>query len=112
MCLCIKSVYFLCIIQEAISAGQFYQPEREIKCGDVKSALNEAEHYLEGEIRIGGQEHFYLETCACICIPKGEKGEMEIIASTQDIGGLQIYASTALSVPANRITARVKRLGL
>ena len=36
------------------------------------------------EIRIGGQEHFYLETQASIVIPKWEDGEFEIIAATQN----------------------------
>ena len=39
--------------------------------------------------RIGGQEHFYLETQACLAVPKGEDGEMEIFASTQNPSNLQ-----------------------
>jgi xanthine dehydrogenase/oxidase len=33
---------------------------------------------------MGGQEHFYLETNACLVVPKPEDGEMEIFASTQN----------------------------
>jgi xanthine dehydrogenase molybdopterin-binding subunit B len=35
-----------------------------------------------GEFRIGGQEHFYLETMACTCSPV-ESGGMHIVSSTQ-----------------------------
>ena len=67
-------------------------------------ALSESEYCcLEGEVRVGGQEH--METCSCICIPKGEKGEMEIIASTQDLKGLQQCCSGVLNIPANRMNA-------
>lgn len=33
---------------------------------------------------IGGQEHFYLETHSTLAVPKGEDGEMELFASTQN----------------------------
>lgn len=99
------------MMQEAISAGQFFQPERELVCGNFNDAFDSSEHKLEGEMRVGGQEHFYMETCSCLCIPKGEKGEIEIISSTQDLAGVQKYSSIALNVPANKIVAKVKRIG-
>lgn len=60
---------------------------------------------------MGGQEHYYMETCSCICIPSGEHNEMEIISSTQNLASLQDFVSQALGIPKNRITAKVKRLG-
>ena len=82
-----------------------------MKLGDVESALASAEHVLEGQVHLGGQDHFYLETQACLCIPKGEDGEMEIIASTQGLTGTQMLAAKALGVPGNRVVTRVKRIG-
>lgn len=82
-----------------------------MECGNVDDVFNTAEHILEGEIRVGGQEHYYMETCSCLCVPKGEKGEMEIISSTQNLFGVQKYASKALNIPANKIVSKVKRLG-
>lgn len=43
-----------------------------------------------GELYIGGQEHFYLETHCTIAIPKGEAGEMELIVSTQNTMKTQV----------------------
>ena len=63
-------------------------------------------------MHVGGQDHFYLETQGCLAIPKGENGEMEIIASTQGLHRTQTLAALALNVPANRIVARVKRIGV
>ena len=60
---------------------------------------------------MGGQDHFYLEPQGCLVIPKGEKGEMDIFASTQAVDGTQKMAAKALGVDANRIVARVKRIG-
>ena len=62
-------------------------------------------------VHVGGQDHFYLETQCCLVIPKGEGGEMEIIASTQDLKAIQMCAARALGVPSNRIVAKVKRIG-
>lgn len=77
----------------------------------MEGALASAEHTVEGTSRVGGQDHFYLETQACIAIPKGEDGEMEILASTQGLDATQKQAASALGVPANRVLARVKRIG-
>lgn len=102
---------FPLFLQDAIAAEQYFTIVRTITQGDADSALAEAKHVIEGEMHVGGQDHFYLETQACICIPKGEDGEMEIIASTQGLNGTQMLAARALGVPANRIVARVKRIG-
>lgn len=45
-----------------------------------------------GEIYIGGQEHFYLETHCTIAVPKGEAGEMELFVSTQNTMKTQVDA--------------------
>eukprot|EP00122_Pirum_gemmata_P015025 Pgem_evm1s14034 len=58
---------------------------------------------------MGGQEHFYLETNACIAVPK--EGEMQIHCSTQAPTKTQLVAATALGIPQNRVTCHVKRLG-
>ena len=77
----------------------------------MDEALTSSEYTLEGTSRVGGQEHFYLETQACIVIPKGEDGEVEIVASTQDIAHTQIEAAAALGVHASKVLVRVKRIG-
>ncbi|KAG5679790.1 hypothetical protein PVAND_009328 [Polypedilum vanderplanki] len=50
--------------------------------GDIKKTLNEADHVIEGEVRLGGQEHFYIETHSNLAIPK-DADEIEIFSSTQ-----------------------------
>ncbi|KAG9467884.1 hypothetical protein GDO78_014101 [Eleutherodactylus coqui] len=98
-------------IQDAIDKQSFFLPIKKIENGSIEKGFQEADHTLEGEIYIGGQEHFYLETNCCIAVPKGEDGEMELFASTQNTTETQNFAARALGVPANRIVVRVKRMG-
>lgn len=71
-------------IEDAIAADSYHNFYREIKKGDVEKAFEECDHVFTGTVRMGGQEHFYLETNACLVVPKPEDGEMEIFASTQN----------------------------
>lgn len=97
--------------QDAIKANSYYdEASRSIEKGKIDEAFTEADHILEGEIRIGGQEHFYLETQCTIAVPK-EEHEIEIFSSTQDPSGTQSHIAHVLGIPLNRVTVRVKRLG-
>nr|XP_048699341.1 xanthine dehydrogenase/oxidase isoform X3 [Caretta caretta] len=98
-------------IQEAIEKQSFYKSPKKIEKGDVQNGFEESDHVVEGEMYIGGQEHFYLETHCTIAVPKGEDGEMELFVSTQNPMKTQECVASALGVPANRILVRVKRLG-
>ena len=71
-------------IEEAIIKESYHPHYRYINKGDVESAFKNADHVFSGVSRMGGQEHFYLETQACVVIPKPEDGEMEVYSSTQN----------------------------
>ncbi|KAM8905353.1 xanthine dehydrogenase/oxidase isoform 2-T2 [Spinachia spinachia] len=98
-------------IQEAIAAQSFYQPIRTLQRGDLEAGFKQADHVVEGEMHIGGQEHFYLETNVTLAVPRGEDGEMELFVSTQSAAKTQSLVAKALGVPANRVMVRVKRMG-
>ncbi|RAL17538.1 putative xanthine dehydrogenase HxA [Aspergillus homomorphus CBS 101889] len=98
-------------IEEAIQAESFFEHYRYIQCGDVEKAFDEAAHVFTGESKMGGQEHFYLETQACVVIPKNEDGEMEVWSGTQNPTETQTYVAQVSGVAANKIVSRVKRLG-
>lgn len=53
-------------------------------------AHHETHIVVLGELYIGGQEHFYLETHCTIAVPKGEAGEMELFVSTQNTMKTQV----------------------
>ena len=71
-------------IEEAIAHESYFDHYRFINNGDVDEAFKTADHVFDGIVRMGGQEHFYLETQACAVIPKPEDGEMEVWSSTQN----------------------------
>ncbi|GAD94479.1 xanthine dehydrogenase [Paecilomyces variotii No. 5] len=98
-------------IEEAIEADSYFEHYRYIKNGDPDSAFRDADHVFSGVSRMGGQEHFYLETQACVAIPKAEDGEMEVWSSTQNPTETQTYVAQVAGVAANKVVSRVKRLG-
>jgi len=71
-------------IEEAIEKESYFDHFRYIKKGDTEEAFKNSDHVFTGVARMGGQEHFYLETNACVAVPKPEDGEMEIYSSTQN----------------------------
>ena len=89
----------------------FLTPQKSITRGSVERGIGNCDHVIEGEMRSGVQEHFYLETQASIAIPKGEHGEMEVISSTQNPTRTQIVTAHVLGVDANRVFCKVKRMG-
>ncbi|XP_013100301.2 xanthine dehydrogenase [Stomoxys calcitrans] len=78
--------------------------------GDVEKAFKEADHIHEGTCRMGGQEHFYLETHASFAMPK-DSDEIELFSSTQHPAEVQKLVSHVLSLPAHKVVCRAKRLG-
>jgi len=81
-----------------------------IERGDSKKGFEESEMVIEGEMRIGGQEHFYLETHCSEAVPS-ENGEMCILASTQNPNTTIETVAHALGVSAHKVVCKVKRMG-
>ncbi|CAH1406870.1 unnamed protein product [Nezara viridula] len=99
-------------IEDAIREGSFFNKvPKLLKKGNVEEAFETAENIIEGEVRVGGQEHFYLETQACIAVPKYEDDEMELYCSTQNPTEIQHLVGHTLGIPSNRIVCKVKRMG-
>ncbi|XP_065100704.1 aldehyde oxidase 3-like [Paramisgurnus dabryanus] len=98
-------------LEEAIEKQSFFLPKRKIGRGDVEKALEDAEQVYEGEIRIGGQEHFYLETQSFLVVPVGEEQEMKVYLSTQHPTFIQEAIAETLGIPSNRVSCHVKRVG-
>lgn len=72
-------------IEQAIEHNSFFKNiTPAIKKGDVEAAFASSDYVYSGTTRIGGQEHFYLETHACVVVPKPEDDEIEVFSSTQN----------------------------
>ncbi|PWY69068.1 xanthine dehydrogenase [Aspergillus heteromorphus CBS 117.55] len=102
-------------IDEAIAAKSFYPHGKELRKGAPPEKMDDVfarcDRVFTGTSRIGGQEHFYLETNAALVVPHPEDGSMDVWSSTQNTMETQAFVSQVTSVPANRINARVKRMG-
>jgi xanthine dehydrogenase/oxidase len=72
-------------MEEAIEKNSFFSHDHSIINGEpVEEAFKKADRVIEGVSRMGGQEHFYLETNAVVIVPKGEDGEVEVYSCTQN----------------------------
>uniref|UniRef100_A0A9L0JQV5 aldehyde oxidase n=1 Tax=Equus asinus TaxID=9793 RepID=A0A9L0JQV5_EQUAS len=99
-------------IEEAIRHHSFFQGERKLEYGNVDEAFKVVDQILEGEIHMGGQEHFYMETQSMLAVPKGEDQEMDVYVSSQFPKYIQVtWVAATLKVPANKIMCHVKRVG-
>lgn len=74
-------------IDEAIKARSFYKYGKDLRKGAPPDKMEEVfakcDRVFEGEARMGGQEHFYLETNAAMVIPHAEDNSLEVWSSTQ-----------------------------
>ena len=95
-------------IQDAIAAESYYPNTLEICSGDVDSMAQEADVIVEGELNIGGQEHFYLETNCALVIP-AENDSLEVYSSTQNANETQVLCAHACGLPASNVVCRIKR---
>ncbi|KAL2774902.1 aldehyde oxidase [Daubentonia madagascariensis] len=98
-------------IEEAIQHNSFFKPERKLEYGNVDEAFKVVDQILEGEIYMGGQEHFYMETQSMLVVPKGEDQEMDVYVSTQFPRYIQDIVASTLKLPANKVMCHVRRVG-
>nr|AOE43257.1 xanthine dehydrogenase [Acytostelium leptosomum] len=96
-------------IEDAIAKNSFLNVYHVINDGDVVKGFGESEHIIEGEMKVGGQEHFYLETNAALAIPVED--EFTVYSSTQNPTKTQNLLSLVLGIPANQIIVKLKRMG-
>ncbi len=100
----------ICSIREAIAAGSFLtEPERMAR-GDVPRALGRGPGRLSGEIFVGGQEHFYLETQAALA-SIDEAGALFVQSSTQHPSETQDVIGRVLGLPRHSVNVQCLRMG-
>ena len=82
----------------------------KLERGEVEQALAAAPHRLKGRMRVGGQDHFYLEGQIAFAVP-GEDDEVTVYSSTQHPSEVQHMVAHVLGVPSNAVTIIVRRMG-
>ncbi|KAJ8351563.1 hypothetical protein SKAU_G00230390 [Synaphobranchus kaupii] len=98
-------------VEEAIEKKSFFKPQRTIERGCVTEAFGKADRVYEGQVCLGGQEHFYMETQSMLVVPSGEEKEMKVYLSTQYPAYAQESVAETLGIPSNRVSCHIKRMG-
>ncbi|MBN2425257.1 MAG: xanthine dehydrogenase molybdopterin binding subunit [Calditrichaceae bacterium] len=105
-----KPLKSILTMEEAIRQNNAFGPERKIARGNPDMILKTCEFTLEGSLRTGAQEHWYLETQSALCEP-GEDNEMHVFSSTQHPSEGQAIIADVLGLERNRVTVEVRRMG-
>jgi xanthine dehydrogenase large subunit len=96
-------------IAQAIDTGSFLTDTLRLADGDM-TALQTSALRIEGELAMGGQEHFYLETQAAIAWTD-ESGAVAVHSSTQHPSETQEVVARVLGVPRHEVTVECLRMG-
>jgi len=88
----------------------FVRPPHRMRRGDAAAALARAPRRLQGELRIGGQEHFYLEGQVARAEP-GEDGGVTVHSSNQNPTETQHLIANVLGIAMHRVDVIVRRMG-
>ena len=97
-------------VEDALQKNNFIRPPLDFNRGNPETAIAGAPHCLQGEVRIGGQEHFYLEGQVSLAIP-AEDGGMTVYTSSQHPSEIQKTVAKVLGLPMNHVTVDVRRMG-
>jgi xanthine dehydrogenase large subunit len=97
-------------VEQAMERESYVAPIQVMARGEVEGALASAPSRLAGELKCGGQDHFYLEGQIALATP-GDAGDMHVLSSTQHPTEVQHGVAHLLGLPFNAVTAEVRRMG-
>ncbi|MEM9116796.1 MAG: xanthine dehydrogenase molybdopterin binding subunit [Cyanobacteria bacterium P01_F01_bin.56] len=97
-------------VAEAIAVESFHSEPDVCRRGDPARAMADADQVLTGELEMGGQDHFYLETQAAWAIPATD-GTFEVYSSTQHPTSTQAAVAEVLNLPLNQVVVTCLRMG-
>jgi xanthine dehydrogenase large subunit len=97
-------------VDQGLASGETVLPDYAFVGGEPEKIIAGAAQRASGILRIGGQEHFYLEGQVALAIP-GEDGEMLVLSSTQHPSEVQHIVARVLGLPDAFVTCQVRRMG-
>mgnify|MGYP001765391011 CR=1 FL=1 len=97
-------------VAEAMPGGATVLPDYAFLKGDAEAGLASAPRRVDGQLRIGGQEHFYLEGQIALAIPD-EAGGVIVQSSTQYPNEVQHVVARVLGLPHHAVTVICRRMG-
>jgi xanthine dehydrogenase large subunit len=97
-------------VEQGKASGERVLPDYAFVNGDFAKTIAAAPFRTDGTLRIGGQEHFYLEGQVALAVP-GEDGAMLVYSSTQHPSEVQHIVARVMALPDSFVTCRVRRMG-
>ncbi len=97
-------------IEAAQAADSYLTDMFTMTRGDANAALEQAPHTLTGEVHVGAQDHFYLETQVSTAF-LDEDDQMMIHSSTQHPTEVQTIVAEVLGWARSRVTVQCLRMG-
>jgi len=97
-------------VADGLRDGAEVLPPYEFVRGDPSAIIEQAANRLEARLRIGGQEHFYLEGQVALAMP-GEGNEMWVLTSTQHPSEVQHLIARMLGVADAAVICECRRMG-
>jgi xanthine dehydrogenase large subunit len=96
-------------VDQALAADHRLMDDYTFRKGDSAAALAAGPRRLSGTMKIGGQDHFYLEGQVALAIP-GE-GTMFVHSSSQHPSEVQAIVAKMLGLTQAAVTVEVRRMG-
>ena len=95
---------------EAVKRESFVLPTQTMTRGNAGSALEVAAHRIRRRLRIGSQDHFYLEGQVAMAVPQ-EDGGLLVYSSTQHPDEVQALVAGATGRSAKDVVCVCRRMG-
>lgn len=97
-------------VGDARAADARIEPDQRMAQGDAAAALAAAPHRVSGHLKIGAQDHFYLEGQVAFARP-GEDGQIHVVSSSQHPSEVQHLVAHLLDKPSADVVVEVRRMG-
>jgi xanthine dehydrogenase large subunit len=97
-------------IEQAMASESFLTEPERMRRGNPEEAILSSPNRLEGELTLGGQEHFYLETQAALAWVD-EGGSVFVQSSTQHPSETQDIVARVLGLHQHEVVVQCLRMG-
>jgi xanthine dehydrogenase large subunit len=97
-------------VDDALTRDLDIMPPYAFKRGDATQVIAQSPKHVAGSVRIGGQEHFYLEGQIAFAMP-GEGAELFVLSSTQHPSEVQHVVARVLGLMDAAVTVETRRMG-
>ena len=97
-------------LPSAIENKFYVRPPHRMQRGDALSELKNGPNKIKGSVRVGGQEHFYLEGQVASALPD-EDGGVHVLSSNQNPTEAQKLVAEVLGITMKDVLLETRRLG-